>query len=594
MKRFSLLLLCALLGAMTSAQAADQAPAAPAAPQPWIAESNRHAAVLLDIIAKYGPEAASFLGVEGHDDEIFDLKPQFAERQEADLAKAAAQLEAARTAATDPLVKQDLDILIQAANRQRITTELNRKLMLPYFDLPQAIFSGFQNLLDARVPQERQANAVTRLKRYAGAEKGYEPITMLARARYEESAKDSALIGPWVNEVEDNLSNQKRYVAGTRELFTKSKLKGWQKPLATLEGQLADYEKWVRETVIPRARKTNQLPPELYADNLQSFGVPMAPRELMERAQFAYLVTRDEMDSLARQVAAKRGYKSSDYRDVIRELKKERIPNDKVLETYRARLAQLEKITREEKLVTLPTREAVIRLASEAESAAQPAPHIDPPRLIGNTGEPAEFVLPMSNPSSTSGAEMDDFTYDAITWSLTAHEARPGHELQFAKMLERGVSTARVVFAFNSANVEGWALYAEAFAKQYLPLEGQMGALQMRMMRAARAFLDPMLNLGMIEPPAAKRFLMEEVLLSEPMAKQEVDRYTFRAPGQATSYFYGYFKLEGMRTRAELALGGKLDVQAYHDYIVNQGLLPLDLLEKAVLEDFVPAQRKGR
>ncbi|HEU4530275.1 MAG TPA: DUF885 family protein, partial [Steroidobacteraceae bacterium] len=188
MKRFSLLLLCTLLGAITSAQAADQAPSAPAAPQPWIAESNRHAAVLLDIIAKYGPESASFLGVEGHDDEIFDLKPQFAERQEADLVKAAAQLEAARTAATDPLVKQDLDILIQAANRQRITTELNRKLMLPYFDLPQAIFNGFQNLLDARVPQERQANAVTRLKRYAGAEKGYEPITMLARARYEESA----------------------------------------------------------------------------------------------------------------------------------------------------------------------------------------------------------------------------------------------------------------------------------------------------------------------------------------------------------------------------------------------------------------------
>ena len=593
MMRFMLLLLCAVLGAVPFARAADQAPAAPAG-QAWIAESNRHAGVLLDIIAKYGPEAASFIGVEGHDDEIFDLKPQFQERQAADLLKATAQLEAARASATDPLVKQDLDILIQAANRQRNTTELNRKLMLPYFDLPQAIFSGFQNLLDARVPPERQANAVTRLKRYAGMEKGYEPITMLARARYEEQAKDSALIGPWVTEVEDNLTNQKRYVAGVRDLFTKSKLKGWQKPLAALEGQLADYEKWVRETVIPRARKTNQLPPELYADNLQNFGVPMAPRELMERAQFAYLVTRDEMDALARQVAAQRNYKSRDYRDVIRELKKERIPNDKVLETYRQRLAQLEKITREEKLVTLPSREAVIRLASEAESAAQPAPHIDPPRLIGNTGEPAEFVLPMSNPSSTSGAEMDDFTYDAITWSLTAHEARPGHELQFAKMLERGVSTARVVFAFNSANVEGWALYAEAFAKQYLPLEGQMGALQMRMMRAARAFLDPMLNLGLIEPAAAKRFLMEEVMLSEPMAKQEVDRYTFRAPGQATSYFYGYSKLEALRTRAELALDGKLDVLAYHDYIVNQGLLPLDLLEKAVMEDFVPSQRKGR
>ena len=71
---------------------------------------------------------------------------------------------------------------------------------------------------------------------------------------------------------------------------------------------------------------------------------------------------------------------------------------------------------------------------------------------------------------------MDDFNYDAIAWTLTAHEARPGHELQFAAMLERGVSTARVVFAFNSANVEGWALYAEAVMKQYLPLEGRRSA----------------------------------------------------------------------------------------------------------------------
>ena len=151
---------------------------------------------------------------------------------------------------------------------------------------------------------------------------------------------------------------------------------------------------------------------------------------------------------------------------------------------------------------------------------------------------------------------MDDFNYDAIAWTLTAHEARPGHELQFAGMLERGVSTARVVFAFNSANVEGWALYAEAVMKQYLPPEGQLGALQMRMMREARAFLDPMLNLGLIEPAAAQRFLMDEVMLSEPMAKQEVDRYTFNAPGQATSYFYGYSRLNALRTRVELAHAG--------------------------------------
>ena len=82
---------------------------------------------------------------------------------------------------------------------------------------------------------------------------------------------------------------------------------------------------------------------------------------------------------------------------------------------------------------------------------------------------------------------------------------------------------------------------------------------------------------------------MEEVMLSEPMAKQEVDRYTFRAPGQATSYFYGYSKLEALRAKTEIALAGKpFPEAAYHDFIVNQGLLPLDVLERSVMRAVRP------
>ena len=78
--------------------------------------------------------------------------------------------------------------------------------------------------------------------------------------------------------------------------------------------------------------------------------------------------------------------------------------------------------------------------------------------------------------------------------------------------------------------------------KPYMPLDGQLIGLQHRLMRAARAFLDPELQLGLVKPEEAVRFLMDEVVLSEPMARQEVERYTFRSPGQATSYFYGYLR----------------------------------------------------
>jgi uncharacterized protein (DUF885 family) len=113
----------------------------------------------------------------------------------------------------------------------------------------------------------------------------------------------------------------------------------------------------------------------------------------------------------------------------------------------------------------------------------------------------------------------------------------------------------------------------------------------MRMLRAARAYLDPMLNLGLIEPAAAKRVLTEEVMLSDAFAKSEVDRYTFDSPGQATSYFYGYSHLEALRTRVEIELGAKFKEQPYHDFIINEGLLPLDLLEQAVMTRFVPSQK---
>ncbi|MES1263299.1 MAG: DUF885 family protein, partial [Peristeroidobacter soli] len=124
-----------------------------------------------------------------------------------------------------------------------------------------------------------------------------------------------------------------------------------------------------------------------------------------------------------------------------------------------------------------------------------------------------------------------------------------------------------------------------------LPIEGQIGALQMRMLRAARAYLDPMLNLGLSEPEAAKRVLTDEVMLSDAFAKSEVDRYTADSPGQATSYFYGYSKLAALRIRTEIALGSRFKEKAYHDFIISEGLLPPDLLEKAVMTRFVPSQR---
>jgi hypothetical protein len=566
------------------------ATAAAAQTAPWIARSNQDANLLLEVQAKYVPEGSSALGVERYDPQVLDLKTGVVTRQSADLRATELRYEQLLQTESDPRVREDLEILLKAARDQRTTLELNDRLMLPYFDLPQAVYQGFQQLLDKRTAPSRYPAALQRLKRYAGAEEGYEPITKLARDRIGERLGDPKLTAPWSVELQQSLKNQDQYVAGIHDLFKASGLRGWEKDFATFSSQIEAYGKWVRASVLPRARASNLLPPEIYADNLKQYGVAMDPRELMDRALFTFAQTRDEMQVLSASIARAHGWKSGDYRDVLRELKKERIPNDKLLEVYRARLAGLENIIREQKLLTLPQRAASIRLATAAESAAVPAPHMSQPRLLGNTGEAGEFVIPTANPNADSKAEMDDFNYDAITWDLTAHEARPGHELQYAAMVEGGVSTARAVFAFNSANVEGWGLYSEQMVKPYLPPEGQLGVLQGRLQRAARAFLDPMINLGMLQPEQAKRILMEDLVLSEPLAKEEVDRYTFDAPGQATSYFYGFSKLQALRARVEVALGKRFDAQSYHDFILAQGLLPPELLERAVMENYVKAR----
>ncbi len=566
-----------------------------AAPVPaWVQESDALAQPMLKTQALFGPEGAQKLGVEGVDDKVIDLGPGYSERYRAALEKIALELEAKLPTTRDPKVREDMQILIDSCRRQIESGKLEDSLLLPFYTPSKTAFSGIFALLDPRVPKERQAAALVRLRRYAGLEPGSTPIAELAKARTEERLSDKKLLGPYRPEVEQALADSPRLVAGIGELFKKSGLTGYEPALAKLREQMEAYNRWVTEVILPRSRTDSRLPPELYAAYLHDFGVDLPPEAVLRAALISFAEIRNEMNALAPLIARRLKLPAgSDYRAVLRALKKKQVSNAEVLPLYTKRLAALEEIVRREHVVTLPQRKASIRLASEAESAVQPAPHMSPPRLIGNTGEYGEFVLPLSTPGAPGQKDLrtDDFTFDAATWTLTVHEARPGHELQFTRMLENGVSIARAVYAFNSANVEGWALYAESEMKPYLPLEGQLGSLQHRMLRAARAFLDPMLNLGQITPEQARRVLMEDVVLSEGMAKQEVDRYTFRAPGQATSYFVGYQSMLETRLRAELALGGHLDRQRFNDFILSQGLLPPGLRLRAVLEEFVPSER---
>lgn len=583
---------CILLA--TPLRAADLPPGATSSAA-WVERSNQYAQILLDAQAPFGPEDMSFMGIPGYDLLITDLQPGFPARFRAASARARDQLKAQRAHEQDPNVRQDLDITIRAADEAIGSSQLNEQLSLPWRDAPQIIFNGLRTLLSEQATPERRALAVQRLQRYVGQDGATPPFTELAKARYAERATDRALLRPSKAEVEQALGNIDTYITGIRALFVRYPQPGAEASLALMEAQLKDYAQWVRTTVLPDARVDTRLPPALYANQLRQIGIDIDPQLLVQRAQVEFMETRAAMQQLAPRVVEEHGLQVSDPHDhvaVVRALKTNAIPNEQLVARYQQAVEAIEPIIRAQRIVDLPRRPMIIRLGTPAESAVVQAPHLLPAPLVGNTGQQGQFVLPVALATADGNTlHYDDFNFDAARWTMSAHEGRPGHELQFTAMIERGVSLARTLFAFNSVNIEGWALYTEAEMVPYEPLDGQFIALQFRLMRAARAMLDPMINLGQIDRAAAARILRDDVGLSEAMTRQELDRYTFNAPGQAGAYFYGYSRILELRMETEIALGSRFDRLAFNNFLIDQGLLPPDLLAKAVREQFVPAQR---
>ncbi|MBB5358423.1 uncharacterized protein (DUF885 family) [Rhodanobacter sp. ANJX3] len=577
--------------AAQAAPASASTSATPATPG-WVAKSNADAQPLLKALADFNPEFASQFGFPGFDDKAIDLKPNVGERSRAALTAARDQLQKKLAAETDPDVRQDLEIMIKAADRSIEGSKLNEQYLLSYNDIGQTIFQGEFTLLQDQVAPARRPAALKRLQCYVGMTPGCVPVTKEAQALFQAKLGDAKLIGPYKVEVEQNLANTGRYVDGIRKLYAKYKIDGADPALDTLQKQLNEYDAWVKSTVLPHARTDFRLPPAVYANNLKQVGLDISPQELIKRAELEFMETQAQMQMMAPDVAKAEGIKSAtDYRDVIKGLKKDQLDRDSIEPYYHQVIGKIQDIIREQGIVSLPNREMIMRVASEAESAAEPAPHMDPPPLIDNHGERGAFVLPLGNPPNGKGDNQayDDFTCKSCAWTLVAHEGRPGHELQFSAMVEHGVSLARSLFAFNSVNVEGWALYSEYMMMPYEPKGGQMIVLQLRLLRAARAFLDPMLNLGLITHDRAHDILVNDVGLSEAFAREELDRFTFRSPGQATAYFYGYTRLLELRAHTQIELGDRFNLKQFNDFLIAQGLLPPDQLAEAVDTQFIPA-----
>lgn len=558
----------------------------------WIEQSNRYTRQLFDVQLKHSPEQGSTEGIARFDVEISD--PRLADElvQQRELENVLSALRTVSAQVSDKNVQEDLDILQRAFDLQFRTDDFARQHLVTAFNPSESVFQGIHSLLDDQVPANRRPAALVRLRKYAGLEPGFVPYAELVKQRTTAQLAKPGVFFPPKTLLENQLDRNPNYLKGIPLLFKKYHLHGWEAAFTALKSQLRDYDAWVRVSLLPKARTDFREPPEEYALDLEQNGIDAPPAEIATRAHAAFNQDQAAMAPLAMQVAQSNGFPSTDYRAVIAELKKRQITGTAIVPFYEHRLHEIEKIITANGLVSLPNRPIIIRLASAAETAQAPSPHMGGISFLNNSGQRGEFVLPLTMPSANGGKDdrYDDFTYDAVGWTLTAHEARPGHELQFDSMLEHGVSLARVRYGLNSTTTEGWALYAEYIMQPFEPVEGQLATLQSRLLRDARAFLDPELQSGQISPTQAFDLLTRDVVLSHAFATEEIERFTLESPGQAVSYFYGYTQLLALRKETEAALGTKFNQKKFHDFILGQGLLPPNILRKAVLEDFVPSQ----
>lgn len=177
--------------------------------------------------------------------------------------------------------------------------------------------------------------------------------------------------------------------------------------------------------------------------------------------------------------------------------------------------------------------------------------------------------------------------------AIAAHEGAPGHHFQIARQQELAAIPKFRKFGGYGAYMEGWGLYSERLAGEmgvYRDPYAKFGMLSLQVWRAIRLVLDTGIHSKRWTREQAIAYFKSNSSVSETDIAREVDRY-FNWPGQATSYMVGQIKIAELRARAERELGPRFDIRDFHEAVLSEGALPLDVLEEQVGR-YIAAKRK--
>jgi len=284
----------------------------------------------------------------------------------------------------------------------------------------------------------------------------------------------------------------------------------------------------------------------------------------------------NEMDGLLQKVGYKQGSVGERMGKLLKDPKYV-YPNTeqgkkKILSDINADLALINKEL-DKWFGLLPTQKVVVKAVPEHLATSGSGAYYDGPALDGS--RPGTFWIIMNDTESLPSYSLQTLTY---------HETNPGHHLQTVISLSDELPILNAIFYSNAAG-EGWALYAERLAfemgiYQNDPVD-DIGRLQAELHRAVRLVVDTGMHAFGWSREKAIDYSIKTEGIHMDEAVGEIERYAVW-PGQALGYKLGELKIRYLREKAKKALGEKFDIRTFHDRILEDGTLPLNLMEKKI------------
>jgi uncharacterized protein (DUF885 family) len=221
----------------------------------------------------------------------------------------------------------------------------------------------------------------------------------------------------------------------------------------------------------------------------------------------------------------------------------------------------------------LPKAALEVRAVEKFREATAPVAFYNRPTPDGS--RPGIYYVNLADMTQVLKPQIEGISY---------HEGAPGHHFQIARQQELGALPKFRLFGGYGAYVEGWGLYSERLAREmgfYQDPYSEFGHLSLELWRAVRLVTDTGLHHKRWTREQAIKYFQDNSLLSERDIVKEVERY-MNWPGQATSYKIGQLRIVELRRKAEAALGSRFDIRAFHEAVLSNGALPLDVLEQQV------------